>query len=296
MPASYPIPSWLQPSDPTGNLLAGLRQGAALGEAQAQQAQFQQQLVAHQQEQQQRLQAEALRTQAEMATQKAYREAQQSLAQDRLKEEAKRAEEIARHNAQMEAYRGQEVAGKTSDEAAKYLARQKFATAYQQHLQAGDKDPMMAALLDVPEMITPTTLNTGARGARGGAISPSAAMTYRHALEQMSPETDEERDLIKQRKQAADSVIDSALGIQKEAPKLDLSMPPPSSPFGLDVPMPQLNTPMPVMPPPAAQSLAPASDVVAPKRIRVKSPEGKIGNIPESQLDDALAAGYSKVE
>lgn len=31
-------------------------------------------------------------------------------------------------------------------------------------------------------------------------------------------------------------------------------------------------------------------------RIRVKSPDGKIGSIPEEQLDDALAAGYEKVE
>jgi hypothetical protein len=41
---------------------------------------------------------------------------------------------------------------------------------------------------------------------------------------------------------------------------------------------------------------APSMTTPTPKRVRVKSPEGKVGSIPESQLDDALAAGYTEVK
>jgi len=40
----------------------------------------------------------------------------------------------------------------------------------------------------------------------------------------------------------------------------------------------------------------PAAPAAAAKRVRVKNPEGKTGFIPESQLDEALASGYTQVK
>lgn len=45
-----------------------------------------------------------------------------------------------------------------------------------------------------------------------------------------------------------------------------------------------------------AEDAAPAAAAPSEKRVRVKSPDGKVGSVPESQLEEALKAGYSKAE
>lgn len=62
-------------------------------------------------------------------------------------------------------------------------------------------------------------------------------------------------------------------------------------------PDPTNTVPTPLLQPPelsAPQALAPKTEEI--RRVRVKSPKGKIGWIPEYQLDQALAEGYTPVD
>lgn len=57
---------------------------------------------------------------------------------------------------------------------------------------------------------------------------------------------------------------------------------------------PEVRTP--VAPAQAMTAPAPAQTQATPRKVRVKSPKGKIGWIPEYQLDQALAEGYTPVD
>lgn len=234
---NYPLPNWIQPADPTANMLAGIRQGASIGEAQAQQAQFQQQLAARQQEQQERLRAEALRTQAEMETQKAYRQAQQALAQDRIKEEAKRAEETARHNLAMEGYyRGKSTAA--DEVAAAKMANQ---VRFTEELKNNGGD-VAKALIAVPGFLSPTTIPL-LRGTVGPKdLTPAAAANL------LSKFPDVEYAIGDRKKASAlkERALDALIGSAPKPPA-----PAPIQPQGMSPAMPAPGIPVPPMAPTA---------------------------------------------
>ena len=285
---NYAIPSWIQPADEVGNFARGISQGASIGEAQARQMQQAAEMAQQRQMQQEKLAADALQRQTEMETQKEYRKAQQSLEQQRIQDAQDRAAESARHNTTMEGFRGQEVGAKGDLAATKYLAQQKFAKAYQDHIEAGDKDPMLSALLDVPEMITPTTLSTGARGGQASRnMAPSTAYAiYKDLSAKGDARTPEESQAM----EAARGIVHGALNVAPKAPpKLDTTIgSPPSNDLTPPMPPGQQYDLMPVGP-----SMASPAAAAPAKRLKVKGPGGKTGTVPEgTELPD----GWELVE
>lgn len=159
---SYPMPSWIMPSDPAAELLRGVQTGAQIGEAQSRLAEAEKRSAMENQIEQQRLQQNALLEKARLQTQGEYQKQRIALDNERLKEvaannaartsdAAMRLQELSAHNQEMERLRGLEVGSKSTTAAQKWEQQQAFTKSVQDNIAKGmpREEAVMQAYVDV---------------------------------------------------------------------------------------------------------------------------------------------------
>jgi hypothetical protein len=316
------LPNWLRPADPAAHFMEAFRVGAQIQEANQRLAQS-----ARQTDQQTALERQRLLQNQQ------YEQQRIGVQQQQVQLEAERSQqEMLRHEQQIEmtrAYRDEQMQLQKArlDEAAKYnqartqQAAAKFAQQqqYQQTLEQIDKavDAGQITKEDGDKAKARAIVNFSGQTATGGA----AALRYLKPPNQAQPPavgqlpsgqpylwepgsgkahlgsmTGSQTKTQLQPAQAA-ALLRSITAEEEKtggtnemsAMKADLKR---IIQSGLGTSTGTNAAPATAAPSPAALAKAKTSG----KRVRVKSPKGQIGSIPEEQVDAALKAGYTRVE